>query len=74
MILLRSSEKGGATFVRTDQLDGETDWKLRKAVQYCNNLPTDDSLFKIRASFFGMSNHAILTSHSHSKQTEEGHL
>ena len=28
-ILLRTTEKGGASFIRTDQLDGETDWKLR---------------------------------------------
>lgn len=54
MILVRSSEKGGATFIRTDQLDGETDWKLRKAVQSCNKLPSDSSLFEIRGSFFGI--------------------
>lgn len=29
MILLRTTEKTGASFIRTDQLDGETDWKLR---------------------------------------------
>lgn len=28
-ILLRTSEESGASFIRTDQLDGETDWKLR---------------------------------------------
>lgn len=28
-VLLHTSEKSGASFVRTDQLDGETDWKLR---------------------------------------------
>ncbi|CUM67621.1 uncharacterized protein PRCAT00005322001 [Priceomyces carsonii] len=35
MILLQSSEKGGSgeAFIKTDQLDGETDWKLRVA---CN--------------------------------------
>lgn len=26
MILLRTTEKSGACFIRTDQLDGETDW------------------------------------------------
>lgn len=31
MILLQSSEATGETFIRTDQLDGETDWKLRIA-------------------------------------------
>jgi len=52
MILLRTSEKGGATFIRTDQLDGETDWKLRKAVQSCNKLPSDDALWGIDGTFF----------------------
>ncbi len=28
-MLLRTTEKSGASFIRTDQLDGETDWKLR---------------------------------------------
>jgi phospholipid-translocating ATPase len=32
MILLYTTEKGGSVFIRTDQLDGETDWKLRKAI------------------------------------------
>ena len=31
-ILLYTTEKNGTIFIRTDQLDGETDWKLRKAV------------------------------------------
>lgn len=32
MVLLRTSEEEGTCFVRTDQLDGETDWKLKVAV------------------------------------------
>ena len=32
MVLLQTTEKSGSVFIRTDQLDGETDWKLRKAV------------------------------------------
>ncbi len=28
-ILLKTTEPSGACFIRTDQLDGETDWKLR---------------------------------------------
>ena len=32
MVLLQTTEKSGSIFIRTDQLDGETDWKLRKAV------------------------------------------
>ena len=29
LILLYTSEPSGSVFIRTDQLDGETDWKLR---------------------------------------------
>ncbi|KAJ9478875.1 putative phospholipid-transporting ATPase NEO1 [Pseudozyma hubeiensis] len=32
----------GSCFVRTDQLDGETDWKLRVAVELTQRMPTDD--------------------------------
>ncbi|KAF7376047.1 Phospholipid-transporting ATPase [Mycena sanguinolenta] len=32
MVLLHTSEASGTCFIRTDQLDGETDWKLRVAV------------------------------------------
>jgi len=34
LILLKSYEEEGSVFIRTDQLDGETDWKLRKAIPY----------------------------------------
>ena len=36
-ILLHTTEKSGTVFLRTDQLDGETDWKLRKAVGMTSN-------------------------------------
>ncbi|CAG9329329.1 ATP9A_2 [Blepharisma stoltei] len=32
MILMQTSDESGTVFIKTDQLDGETDWKLRKAV------------------------------------------
>ena len=34
LVLLQTTEKSGSVFIRTDQLDGETDWKLRKAVGF----------------------------------------
>ncbi|ETE66118.1 putative phospholipid-transporting ATPase IIA, partial [Ophiophagus hannah] len=40
MIFLRTSEKNGSCFLRTDQLDGETDWKLRLPVSCTQRLPT----------------------------------
>lgn len=33
---------GGEAFIRTDQLDGETDWKLRLATPLAQNLPTTE--------------------------------
>ncbi|KNE99199.1 hypothetical protein PSTG_07507 [Puccinia striiformis f. sp. tritici PST-78] len=40
MILLRTSDQSsGSCFIRTDQLDGETDWKLKVALEFTQNLP-----------------------------------
>ncbi|KAK5649128.1 hypothetical protein RI129_004020 [Pyrocoelia pectoralis] len=52
LLLLRTSEKSGAVFVRTDQLDGETDWKLRLAVPVTQKLASDRQLFEINASIY----------------------
>uniref|UniRef100_A0A1I7XRY4 Col_cuticle_N domain-containing protein n=1 Tax=Heterorhabditis bacteriophora TaxID=37862 RepID=A0A1I7XRY4_HETBA len=38
VVLLRTTERSGACFIRTDQLDGETDWKLRIAVPFTQHL------------------------------------
>ncbi|ODV93586.1 hypothetical protein PACTADRAFT_46196 [Pachysolen tannophilus NRRL Y-2460] len=42
MILLQSSENNGEIFIKTDQLDGETDWKLRIASPLTQNLSLDN--------------------------------
>ena len=44
LVLLRTSDPSGSCFVRTDQLDGETDWKLRVAVERTQALPSDGAL------------------------------
>ncbi|XP_055731938.1 probable phospholipid-transporting ATPase IIB isoform X2 [Salvelinus fontinalis] len=49
MIFLRTSEKTGSCFIRTDQLDGETDWKLKVAVVCTHRLPALGDLFSINA-------------------------
>ncbi|XP_068418743.1 probable phospholipid-transporting ATPase IIB isoform X4 [Eschrichtius robustus] len=49
MVFLRTSEKAGSCFIRTDQLDGETDWKLRVAVSCTQRLPALGDLFSINA-------------------------
>ncbi|XP_062870920.1 probable phospholipid-transporting ATPase IIB isoform X2 [Trichomycterus rosablanca] len=49
MIFLRTTEKSGSCFIRTDQLDGETDWKLKVAVACTQRLPELGDLFSISA-------------------------
>jgi len=39
LVLLRTSDTSGTCFIRTDQLDGETDWKLRVAVPATQSRP-----------------------------------
>ncbi|KAJ3062047.1 putative aminophospholipid-translocase, partial [Podochytrium sp. JEL0797] len=51
-VLLRTSEENGACFIRTDQLDGETDWKMRIAVPTCQRLPSNDALLDLNISVY----------------------
>ena len=44
LVLLRTSSESGVVFVRTDQLDGETDWKLRVAVASTQRLASELAL------------------------------
>lgn len=53
MVLLRTTEETGASFIRTDQLDGETDWKLRLAVPSLQRLSSDQDLMNIRGQLYG---------------------
>jgi len=46
-------DEGGACFVRTDQLDGETDWKLRIAVTVTQSM-SDSELVRMKGSLYGM--------------------
>ncbi|KAL7753214.1 putative aminophospholipid-translocase [Sorochytrium milnesiophthora] len=57
LVLLRTTEPNGACFVRTDQLDGETDWKLRIAVPPCQRLPSDLALLDLTASIYAEKPH-----------------
>lgn len=50
-VLLRASpDPNGTVFLRTDHLDGETDWKLRRAVHSTQSLPSDEALVGMHAS------------------------
>jgi phospholipid-translocating ATPase len=52
-ILLRTTESSGACFIRTDQLDGETDWKMRIAVSSTQKVRLDDELMQMTMSVYG---------------------
>lgn len=52
LVLLRTSDSSGTCFIRTDQLDGETDWKLRVAVPACQKLPSDSDLLLVDAEVY----------------------
>jgi phospholipid-translocating ATPase len=51
MILLRTKDPNGSVFIKTDQLDGETDWKLRKAVGCFQRAGSEDSIWDIEGVF-----------------------
>lgn len=53
LVLLRTSDVMGTCFIRTDQLDGETDWKLRVAVPSCQKLAADQNLLEMDAEIYG---------------------
>jgi len=55
LVLLRTSDSSGTCFIRTDQLDGETDWKLRAAVPTCQKLHSDGDLLGLGAEIYGMN-------------------
>lgn len=50
MILLHTTEKSGSVFLKTDQLDGETDWKLRKAVAFTQKLKDPTIMSSLQSS------------------------
>ncbi|KAH9278326.1 putative phospholipid-transporting ATPase IIB [Echinococcus granulosus] len=56
MVLLWTSEPNGSCFIRTDQLDGETDWKLRTAIPVTQNIVHEagrpEALFDIQAQIY----------------------
>uniref|UniRef100_A0A4W3IY00 Phospholipid-transporting ATPase n=1 Tax=Callorhinchus milii TaxID=7868 RepID=A0A4W3IY00_CALMI len=52
MIFLRTSDKSGSCFIRTDQLDGETDWKMRLPVGCTQRLPIMGDLLQIRSYIY----------------------
>jgi len=63
MLLLRTTERSGACFIRTDQLDGETDWKLRRAPRLTQQQPSDVSLLSLDAQVYAEPPKKVRTLH-----------
>ncbi|KAG4090482.1 putative E1-E2 ATPase [Neocallimastix lanati (nom. inval.)] len=57
LLLLKTSNINGECFIRTDQLDGETDWKLRTAVSTTQQLEFDSELYDYQASVYAEDPH-----------------
>lgn len=53
MVLLYSDQLEGSLFIKTDQLDGETDWKLRRAVRLTQKIMMDDEDQEVFSGDFG---------------------
>src|SRR5271170_7864607 len=47
IMLLRTGDGTGEAFIKTDQLDGETDWKLRTALGVTQDANSDDALLTL---------------------------
>lgn len=53
LITLYADGDQGTLFLKTDQLDGETDWKLRKAVKMTQSLvKSNDDFFALYSGQF----------------------
>ncbi|EKE42586.1 hypothetical protein ENUP19_0083G0009 [Entamoeba nuttalli] len=50
LVILQSSDEDGSCFIKTDQLDGETDWKFRRCIkefQGLDHLSLENTIFCI---------------------------
>ena len=78
MVFLRTSDKSGSTFIRTDQLDGETDWKLRVPISVTQKLNHACDIFSLNSTVYAEKPHKDIHtfignfSHSSSSDHREG--
>ncbi|OEH76433.1 cation-transporting ATPase family protein [Cyclospora cayetanensis] len=60
LVFLKTTEKSGSCFIRTDQLDGETDWKLRRAVHATQHLSGPEQIVSLDAQVLVEAPHVQL--------------
>ncbi len=51
MVILSTSEHSGSIFIKTDQLDGETDWKVRRAVRSTHQVLFQNNLASVQEAY-----------------------
>ncbi|KAG4304984.1 hypothetical protein PORY_001659 [Pneumocystis oryctolagi] len=52
ILLLHTNNPNGECFIKTDQLDGETDWKLKIATAATQSFSSSESLFSLNATVY----------------------
>ncbi|EPR80020.1 Phospholipid-transporting ATPase [Spraguea lophii 42_110] len=57
LVLLKTSDPNGQVFLRTDQLDGETDWKLRTPVGVTQKLEEISDIYDMKVKIFSDAPH-----------------
>lgn len=50
VVILSTSEPTGSIFIKTDQLDGETDWKVRRAIRSAHNILFTEKFARINGT------------------------
>ena len=50
LVILSTSEPTGSIFIKTDQLDGETDWKVRRAIRSTHSLLFNNKFSRIQGN------------------------
>ena len=51
LVVLSTSEPTGSIFIKTDQLDGETDWKIRRSVRLTHSILFNDKFANIEKCY-----------------------
>ena len=50
IVIISTSEPTGSIFIKTDQLDGETDWKVRRAIRTTHSIISADKFAQLHDS------------------------
>ena len=64
MVILKSSENLGTCFLKTDQLDGETDWKLKVALAPTQSMVAEVDILRKESHIFAEKPHKDIYSFS----------